>query len=70
MRNAGIVRGPITIENGSFDYSKTRDVNEFTVRSAIVSLPVGESGTIDSIKVISTLEYTCFSNYSPLFKGG
>ncbi len=21
-------------------------------------------------KVISTLEYTCFSNYSPLFKGG
>ena len=46
-----IVRGPITIENGSFDYSKTRDVNEFTVRSAIVSLPVGESGTIDSIKI-------------------
>ncbi|NEQ98381.1 MAG: hypothetical protein F6K30_16955 [Cyanothece sp. SIO2G6] len=47
-----IKRGPIHIEDGSFSYSVTRDVSEdFTVRSAIVSLPEGETGMIDSILI-------------------
>lgn len=43
-------KGPIHVQNASFDYSNTGNINhDFTVRSAIVSLPEGETGTIDEI---------------------
>ena len=56
--------GPITITKGSFDFSTKNDSPEFTVRSAIVSLPEGESGNIDEIIITGPegqREFGCFN---------
>lgn len=45
-----VKQGPISITNGSFSYAKTnKNGPAFTVRSAIVSLPDGETGDLNSI---------------------
>ncbi|MDJ0508326.1 MAG: hypothetical protein QNJ64_03570 [Crocosphaera sp.] len=56
--------GPVTITKGSFDFSTKNDSPEFTVRSAIVSLPEGESGNIDEIVITGPdgqREFGCFN---------
>lgn len=47
-----IQEGPASIHDGSFEVQTISDIKEdFTVRSAIVSLPDGETGTIDNILI-------------------
>lgn len=47
-----LIEGPASIHDGSFEVLTISDIPEdFTVRSAIVSLPEGETGIIDRILI-------------------
>ena len=58
-----VVPRVVDIQNGSFSVSVTPNVpTDFTVRSAIVQLPDGVTGTIDQIKITgpdSQVEFGC-----------
>lgn len=64
-----IMEGPVPIKDGSFSLSVTDPAPAFTVRSAIVSLPDGETGDLESIIIIGPngeREFGCGSKEYPI----
>ncbi len=42
----------VDVKNGGFSYENTKMIPSARIQEAIISLPAGESGTIDSIEII------------------